>query len=508
MTTNTTSSQLPFGLWKFTATRLVWALLLACGAAFGVYCFYVQTTEGLVVTGMRTTGSGGAGWGLYIVFDVFFIGVSFAGITVAALIRLFGLSALSRLARMAELLTIVALLLGGMVVIADLGRPLYGLLNLPKYARPDSPFFGTFTMVIGGYLFASLVYFFLAGRADAYLMSQRAPRLKFFYRLWASGYTDTKEQQARHYGTSFWLALFVLPLLVTAHSTLGFIFGIQGGRPGWFSSLQAPNFVVMAGVSGIGVLLIILAAVRTLLKLHEEIPLSAFRWLGNFLWVLIVVTLYFIISDELTSSYAASAHQRHAAHNIATGEFKHLFRLEIGSLLLALLLLFGQFALGKTSVWLTAAAGLSVNVAAVMKRFLLVVPSQTSATMLEWPHGHYAPSWVELGLVGGLVCLGMLMYSVFSWIFPLLPLEPHHAPAVATASADETRRRVIAFGVLGLGLAAAVTGFLLSSRFGTKEYLDPLLPFSPVLFIIGVVAVFGSAAVYETLPSRKTSQGP
>ena len=52
--------------------------------ALGAFAFYTQFTQGLIVTGMRTIGGGGAPWGLYIAFDVFFIGVSFAGIAVAA----------------------------------------------------------------------------------------------------------------------------------------------------------------------------------------------------------------------------------------------------------------------------------------------------------------------------------------------------------------------------------------------------------------------------------------
>ena len=73
---------------------------------------------------------------------------------------------------------------------------------------------------------------------------------------------------------------------MTAHSTLGFIFGLQSGRPGWFSALQAPGFVVMAGVSGIGIVLIVVSALlRKVMHLEDLIQPVAFRWLGNFLWM-------------------------------------------------------------------------------------------------------------------------------------------------------------------------------------------------------------------------------
>lgn len=491
------------GLGAFTPLRAAWALFLLVGTGVGVWCFAQQMIHGDIVTNLRTVGSGGAGWGLYIVFYVVFIGVSFAGITVAALVRLFGLEELKPLARMAELLTIVSLLVGAAAVLADLGRPLAGLMNLPKYARPSSPFFGTFTMVIGGYLFASLVYFFLSGRPDAAHMAQRPGPwlLRVFYRVWASGFSGTPKEYARHFEASFWLSLFILPLLVTAHSTLGFIFGIQGGRPGWFSPLQAPSFVVAAGVSGIGVLIVIAATLRKTLKLESVIGVPAFRWLGNFLWVLIIVLLYFIIAEELTASYASGAKERAYTHEIVAGAYRHLFLIEVGSFVVALAILFLQFAAQKTIIGLTVTAGGLVNVGAILKRHLLVVPSQTHGMHLAWPEGHYTPSAIEIGVIVGLCCLGALMYSVFIWIFPIIPGR-HEEPVVGESLGR--LRLVLTFVVLAVGVGIATAGFAISNRAGTRDFMDPIVPFSPVIFIVGLMMIFGSAVVYELLPSRKS----
>ena len=53
-----------------------------------------------------------------------------------------------------------------------------------------------------------------------------------------------------------------------------------------------------------------------------------------------------------------------------------------------------------------------------------------------------------------------------------------------------------------------VAGFLISARYGTEAYLDPILPFSPVLFIAGVVLMFGSAVVYELIPDSSSPMVP
>lgn len=486
-----------------------WAVmtLLAAIVLNGVWAYSRQLLHGEIVTGMRTIGAGGATWGLYIVFVIFFIGVSFAGITVAALIRLFDIRAIRPLSRIAELLTIVSLMMGALCVLVDLGQPLKGLLYLPRYARTLSPFFGTFSLVIGGYLFASLVYFYLAGRADAATCAARGGRLRWFYRLWASGFRGTHAERRRHHRASFWLSLFILPLLVTAHSTLGFIFGIQGGRPGWFNALQGPGFVVMAGVSGTGLLIVIAAAARRFLHVETTIRQDAFRWLGNLLLVLIFVYLYFMIAEELTANYAALESEKRIAHEIVFGAYAGIFWTTAGSLVAAAAILFAQFVRGKTSIPWTVAAAVLVNVAAVLKRYLLVIPSQTHGLLLPYETGRYVPSAVEIAVVGGLLALGALLYLVFIKVFPIIPAEVpvDGLPPAPAPPGERLLRAGLSAASLLVGIALAAVGFLASSRVGMEPYLDPSIPFSPLIFIAGVMGCFLSAVVYETLPPGRKS---
>ena len=173
------AAPLPLGVGSITARWLALAGAAGLVLLFGVAQYLRQLSEGLVVTGMRDPGlAGGAAWALYIALDVYFVGVSFAGITVAALIRLLDLERLKPVARMAEVLTVVSLVLAGLVVVADLGQPLRGIVNLFRYARPQSPFFGTFSLVIAGYLFASVVYLYLDGRRDAARLAHIPGRLQ------------------------------------------------------------------------------------------------------------------------------------------------------------------------------------------------------------------------------------------------------------------------------------------------------------------------------------------
>ena len=415
---------LPQGVGRLSRKWLLFMGLAAAGTAIGVVGWLAEHDQGMVATGMRDVGTmGGATWGLYISMVVYFVGVSFAGITVAALIRLFNLEHLKGVARMAELLTVVALLLGALAIVVDLGQPLRGLVNLFRYARPQSPFFGTFSLVVSGYLFSSLVYLYLTSRPDAARLAAKPSRLQPLYRVWAAGYEDTPEQQARDRRVTFWLALAILPLLIVAHSSLGFVFGLQVGRPGWFGTLQAPAFVVLAGVSGIGHLIVLAALVRRVLHQEHRIGIEAFTWLGRFLMLLLFVYLYFVVVEIFTAIYQPTVNEQRIGDALLTGEYAPVFW---GSVAVLALPAFGLAWMAVNRRWRIGwmvAFGALVNLGAIGKRFLIVAPSQTHGQLLPYPVGTYTPSLVEYAVVLGLFSLGALLIAGFMKLFPIVEME-------------------------------------------------------------------------------------
>jgi molybdopterin-containing oxidoreductase family membrane subunit len=423
MSTTEKVPRFPLGVGRVTRRWLIFVAAAALVVAFGVWQYARQASEGLVVTGMRDPGAmGGAPWALYISFDVYFVGVSFAGITVAALIRLLNLERLKPVARMAEVLTVVSLLLAALSTMADLGQPLRGIVNLFRYARPQSPFFGTFTLVISGYLFASLVYLYLDGRRDAALLARVPSRLQWLHRGWAAGYQDTGAEQERHRRSSFWLAIAIIPLLITAHSTLGFVFGLQLGRPGWYSALQAPAFVVLAGASGIGLLVVLAAVVRRTLGQESRLNGEVFATLGRFIMVLLLVYLYFMVVELLTATYTGGEHERRVSDAILSGDYAWVYWSSVILLVLPVVALVWQAINRKWSVGLLVACGVAVNLAAIGKRFLIVVPSLTKGSLLPYDPGVYSPTAVEIGVVLGLFALGALLMGVFAKAFPIMEL--------------------------------------------------------------------------------------
>lgn len=428
------ATSLPMGVGRFTRGWWLFFAVATLGTVVGIVGFMTERSEGMVATGMRDLGTmGGATWGLYISLVVYFVGVSFGGITIAALIRLFDIEDLKGTARMAELMTVVALVLGGLAILVDLGQPLRGVVNLFRYARPQSPFFGTFSLVIAGYLFASLVYLYLTGRPDAAMLSKQPSKLRGFFRFWSAGYEDTPDQRARDRRTTFWLALAVLPLLVIATSTLGFVFGLQVGRPGWFGTLQAPAFVVLAGVSGIGHLLVFSAIVRKLLGQEHRIGMEAFSWLGRFLMVLLLIYSYFVAVELFTTIYQPTVAEQRIGDALLTGDYAWLFWGSVAALVAPAVWLGWMTVTKRWSIGSLVVIGVLVNLGALGKRYLIVVPSQTHGQLLPYGDdiGSYSPTWVEYAVAVGLFSLGALLIGAFMKLFPIIELDDSNKEVVA-----------------------------------------------------------------------------
>jgi Ni/Fe-hydrogenase subunit HybB-like protein len=427
------AEKIPYEVGRFSRG---WSLLIAglvVLVAIGAFAYSIQLRQGEVVTGMRDIGTmRGAPWGLYITFMMFSLGVGVAGISLAALVRVLNIAVLRPFVRMAEVLSIAAVIVGMTAIIVDLGQPLRGIFNLLKYGRPQSPFFGTMTLAVA-YLLASLLYLFLDTRRDAALLAQKPGRLQWLYRVWASGYQDTAVERDRHNRAAFWLAMSVLVLLVLYHATLGFVFGLQVARPGWFTPLLALWHLTLNAVSGIGGILVLIAAtLRVVFKAEDILTKDAFRLLGNLLMVSIAGFIFVLFLEFMTATYEAPPVEMGVTVALFAGPYAWITWLSLSLMVVALVQLFAQFALRQYHMALIVEAAALVTIATFLQRLVIVLPSQTHGLRLPYDVGYYAPSLVEIGVVLGLVAMGALIFTMFMKLFPILelsrPWEPPQEP--------------------------------------------------------------------------------
>lgn len=416
---------LPQGVGEFTPSWWVFTVVAVLVLIAGIAAYVYQLIEGMSVTGLANTGTqGGATWGLYVVMVEYFIGVSLAGIVLVAFAKVFGIGSLRPVSRVAVLLTVASLMVGVLSVVLDLGNPFRGIINMMLYARPQSPFFGTFTLVAVGLILTSLIYLYLDGRPDAARLARVDSGLRWYHRLWAAGYSNTEAEQMRHRKTMFWMSILVVPLVVVALSTEGLVFGIQVGRPGWFGSLQGPDFLALAAASGLANLIVLAVIVRRVI--HDEDQLIkpvVFRWLGGLLLVATAVSVYFQIVEIFTLLYATPGGERQLADALLRGPYAWIFWPSLLLIGCGLLLLVLQAARRKWNIGSLVVASVLISTAALMERYLTVIPSQTHGMMLPYEPGSYFPTWIEFAVVAGLFALGALLIGLFMKVFPIVPLD-------------------------------------------------------------------------------------
>lgn len=424
MATQSVSAPLPYGVGRPGVRSFLLFLIFALVFVAGVVAWSRQLTEGEIVTGLGDIGNrGGVAWGLYIVMDVYFVGMAFTGLALAAFVRLLHLDHLRPVVRLGLVLTAVSLVMSMLMVTVDLGRPAVGIANLLLYARPGSPFFGTFAIVIVAELAAALVYLYLAGRRDAAICAATGHGPRWLYRFWAAGYRGTPAGHDRRRLISGVLAWIIIPLIIVAYSTLGLVFGLQPGRPGWFSALQAPSLVVLGATSGLGMIALLAAITRQGLRLHNHIPKTTFAWLGNIMLSLGLVSFYFMVIEYLVAIFAPNPRESRVTDAVISGPYAWIFWGMVGLLLLGLAILLVQALAKQYSVSLIAIAGLLLNVATIGKRYVTVVPSQTHGAILPYAPGFYAPSGVEYLVVLGVLSLGALLFLLFLKVFPITDVD-------------------------------------------------------------------------------------
>ena len=104
---------------KFGKNGKIWILFLTIIILIAIYSYSQQLSKGLIITEMRDY----ALWGVYISNFVFFVAISLVGSLVTAILRLSGVTWSTPLTRISEIIAIAAIIMAGITIIIDMGRP-------------------------------------------------------------------------------------------------------------------------------------------------------------------------------------------------------------------------------------------------------------------------------------------------------------------------------------------------------------------------------------------------
>ena len=387
-----------------------------------LYAWFLQLTQGLGVTNMRTPV--GAAWGGYIANFVFFVGLAHGGIAIAAAIRLLKLNKYQPVARMGEVLTVISLMMAGLSISIDMGRPdrIFNIVLFWPSRIVTSSLSWDVTVIIL-YFTMSTCYLWLTMRKDLYLLKNRFPKFKYIYAPLLIGYKPEEDHTINR--MTWWLSIAIIFLVVMlSGGVVAWIFGLLPSRPGWFSALAGPYFLTAAISSAIAAIIVVSAILRRVFHWEEQIKTEIYSGLGTFLGILVMFYIYLIFSEQLTMEYAAPLAELLVSLKILQGEFAIIFwpMVIFGFFIPALVLIVQGVHKQWFSLTRTVIAAGFIVVAFWVKRFLIVVPSLLRP-LLPFPEGSYSPSWVEWAIIAGILASAVLVYVLFLKIFPILDIE-------------------------------------------------------------------------------------
>lgn len=402
--------------------------------ALGVCAYVYQFRNGLGVTGLNRP----VYWGVYITNFVFFIGVSHAGTLISAILRIVGAEWRRSVTRSAEVITVMVLLFGVGNILIDLGRP-DRMLNVIKHSNFRSPLLWD-VCSISVYLICSTIYLYLPLIPDIAILRDHTNRRKWFYRKLALGWQGTPRQWRILEIMLAIMAVVVIPVAVSVHTVVSFVFAMTI-QPMWHSAIFGPYFVAGAIFSGIAALIVAMAIMRWAYGLGNYLKPIHFSHLGVMLLVMSLLWLYFTVSEFLTTFYGNEPSHMAIFNEKLFGRYApHFWTMCATCFVIPFAILCNR----KTrTIGGTVIASLSVNVGMYLERYIIVVPSLSNPRL---PHEAvaYSPSWVEWSILAGCFSTFILVYGLFTKLFPIVSIwEVKEGREKAVAEVSERVRQYL-----------------------------------------------------------------
>jgi molybdopterin-containing oxidoreductase family membrane subunit len=416
-------SHLTKSLFETSRRFYVFVSILIVMVIFGTFAWIYQIYYGLGVTGLTHR----IFWGLYISNFIFFIGISYSGTLISAILRLTQAEWRTPLTRIAEQITVIGIIVGFMFILIDMGRPDRVIL-MPFATRLQSPLFWDM-LSVSTYLTGSLIFFYLplipdiAFLRDKLVDTEGFRIRKIIYRIFAVGWHGSEKQKHALDRSIGFMSIILIPVAVMCHTVIAFIFAMTW-RVGWHSTIFGPYFVVAAIFSGTAAIIVAMTILRKIYKLEEYITHRHYRNMSYILLLLLGGYMYFTITEYFTTAYRGSVHDVELLNEMFFGRYAWYFWFFIvaGMVIPGLILLISSFRYeSEKAVWAIFTAAALVVIGMWVKRYIIIIPALARPFVAqEW--SVYNPSWVEWGITLGGSAAFILAFAVFAKLFPLISI--------------------------------------------------------------------------------------
>jgi len=405
---------------RLNKAHLIWLGILMVCLAFCLYAYSIQLRKGLGVAGIRDFIS----WGMYIANFVFFVASSLIGMLISAVLGLIGIRWVKPLTRIAEIISLAFASVAGLVIISDMGRP-ERLTYLLFYGRLQSPILWDVTVVVT-YVLISALLLYLPLIPDLAIGKKALTKptwLKTLYGILSVRWKGTPAQFLIIHRSIRILLILIIPVALAIHTVTSWLFAVTS-RAGWNSTIFGPYFVSGAFVAGIAGVIIAMYFFRKNYKLEKYLTEKHFDHMAKLLVLVSLVYLYFNINEFLIPGYKLERGDTIHLQDIFTGHnagyfwFAQLF----GIIIPVILLLFKPMRRPFPMLILA----ILVFLASWIKRYIIVVPTQEHPFL---PIQHvpanflvYKPTLIEAGITAASFVLVLLIITVLSKLFPVIPV--------------------------------------------------------------------------------------
>jgi Ni/Fe-hydrogenase subunit HybB-like protein len=362
----------------------LWIALLLSLIAAGAVAYVHQYREGLIATSMRDQVS----WAFYIGNFTFLVGVAAAAVLLVIPAYVYEWRPIKEVVILGELLAIAAIVMCGLFVTVDVGRPDRLLHLVPGIGRLNVPssLLAWDVVVLNGYLvlnFVIVTYLLFT------LVRGKHPDKRFFLPL----------------------VLFSIPAAVGIHTVTAFLYNGLAARPFWNSAILAPRFLASAFCSGPAVLLILMQLLRRFTRF--EIQDAAIWKVAELMAYAMGFNLFLLAAEVFKEYYSDTEHLIHMRY-MFTGVGGHDSIVPyMWAAVAASTVAFVLFVIPATrrNPWTLNFGCLLIYAGVYIEKGMgLVIPGLTPDTLGEIYE--YVPSRTELWIAAGVFSVGFLLFTL------------------------------------------------------------------------------------------------
>jgi Ni/Fe-hydrogenase subunit HybB-like protein len=401
-------------------------------------CIAYLISTGVGVWGLNQP----ADWAWDITNFVFWIGIGHAGTLISAVLFLLRQKWRTSINRAAEAMTLFAVACAGIFPVIHTGRVWFALY--PGYLIPVPNANGIWpqfrspllwdVFAVSTYGTVSLLFWYVGLIPDLATMRDRAKTKirKFFYSLFALGWTGGNRQWWNYEKAYLILAGISTPLVLSVHSIVSFDFAVSQ-VPGWHTTIFPPYFVAGAIFSGFGMVLTLIVPLRTLCHLEEIVTVKHVELMGKVILATGSIVGYAYGMEFFIAWYGGNPYEKYAFMNRAFGPYWWSYWSMITCNVITPHLFW--FKKVRQNMVIVFIISIFVNIGMWFERFVIIVTS-LHRDYLPSSWDYFRPTYVDILTFIGSFGLFCTLFLLFMRFLPMIAIaevkavtphaDPHH----------------------------------------------------------------------------------